>query len=451
MKRIKKGLDLPLSGAATKTIDVLKKPLTLGIIGDDYKGLKPSMLVQIGDSVKIGQPLVAEKSLEGVTLNSPANGIVKAINRGARRVLQSIVISNEGDDEISYEHHHDKSAKSYSRQEVISLLCESGEWTSLRVRPYEKFADPKSTPNSIFITAIDTNPLAADINTIMEEESNKEYFNEGIIALTKLTDGKTYLCSGKDFSFMPEDIKDLVHETFEGPHPAGNVGTHIHMLDAVNAKKQVWHIGFQEVIAIGALIKKGKLHTDRYISLAGPRVRDPKIYKVRKGTEISSLVDDLIYDFNDSRVISGSVFNGRTVDNNFNFLGRFHYQITVLKEGNQREFLGWHMPGLNKFSIKNVFLAKVFGSSKKYDMTTNLNGCHRALLPIGSFEKVMPLDIQPTFLLRALLAGDTDKAQKLGALELAEEDLSLCTFVDPGKKEFGPILRDILTTIEKDG
>jgi Na+-transporting NADH:ubiquinone oxidoreductase subunit A len=228
------------------------------------------------------------------------------------------------------------------------------------------------------------------------------------------------------------------------------VGTHIHFLDPVSASKQVWHIGYQDVIAIGQLFKTGLFSNRKIVSIAGPSSRNPRLVSTIKGASISELVAGESFDNSLVRNISGSVLSGRTAKGVLDYLGQFHNQITMLKEGNHREFLGWHSPGLNKFSLKNVFVSKLI-PKKLFNFDTNMNGSHRSIVPIGSFESVMPLDILPTQLLRFMMANHTDYAVNLGALELDEEDLALCTFVDPCKNEYGSILRQNLNLIEKEG
>ena len=449
MITIKRGLDLPINGAPSDTLDVLpQKPARLAVTGSDFVGMKPTMRVQVGDTVKKGDILFTCKKTDGVIYTSPANGKVLEVNRGEKRVFQSIVIENSGDDHITFSSYKDSDVNSYSTEEMKNLLLESGEWSAIRARPFSNVADPATSPSSLFVTAIDTNPLAPDVNVILALDKNEELFNAGINALARLGI-QIHLCVGKGFS--AKSINELVKQhVFTGVHPAGNVGTHIHHIDPVSAKKSVWHIGYQDVIAIGGLLKTGKLHTDRYIALAGPRVRNPRIFKAIRGMNITNMFVNEVYDYADVRIIAGSVLNGRTAQGPFDYLGRFYNQISVIEDSAKREFLGWHMPGAKKFSLSRAFLS-AFLPKKKYDFTTNANGSHRALLSIGNFQKVMPLDIEPTFLLRALMGGDTNRAQELGILELAEEDVALLSFVDAGKNEFGSLLRENLAVIKKEG
>lgn len=448
--KIRKGLNLPITGGlSSQKIETTKSSDRIAIIGADFVGMKPTMLVKEGDTVKIGQPLFEDKKNIGVIYTSPAAGTVAEINRGNKRVFESMVIKkSEQESHFDFKSFQTKSPESYTPQEVRDLLIESGEWTAIRQRPFEKVATFNGKPRSIFITAMDTNPHALDASLIVEQHA--EDFTAGVQILSKLTEGKTYLCfeDGKKMPTVPGTAVTPVQ--FSGPHPAGNVGTHIHFVDPVSPSKYVWHVNYQDVIAIGSLFKTGKLYLDRVISLAGPLVSKPKVIKTRRGTAVSAIAAGEVSDKEPVRLISGSVISGRKAEASFDYLGRYHFQVSAIKEDRSREFLGWQSPGFDKYSVKRIYVSKLI-PSKLFNLTSNKNGSPRSMVPIGAYEKVMPLDILPTQLLRALLSHDTDTAQDLGCLELAEEDMALMTFVDPGKTDFGPILRNNLSTIEKDG
>lgn len=448
MIRIKKGLDLPISGGPRQTIENAKQVRTVALTGFDYIEMKPSMLVKVGDNVKAGQALFACKKNVGLIFTSPASGKVAAINRGEKRVFQNIVISVTGNEFASFESHKGPNVESYDRDQMKAILVESGMWTSIRQRPYSKVADLKIDPSAIFITAMDSNPLAADPKIIINE--HEDAFKAGVSALAKLTKGKTYICQKQGASVSAPTGERIVSQDFSGPHPSGLPGTHIHFLDPVNARKTAFYVGYQDVIAIGKLIQTGKIFTDRVVSLAGPRVKNPRLLRTRFGADVSELVGNELID-GKNRVLSGSVLNGRTVDDVFKYLGHFHNGISVIEEQeHNREFLGWHSPGFAKFSLTRIYLS-TFAPSKKFDFGTDTHGSLRSMVPIGLYEKVVPLNVLPTQLLRALLTRDTDLGQQLGVLELDEEDLALCTFASVGKKDFGPILRENLITIEKEG
>lgn len=447
MVKIKRGLDLPITGSPEQTISAANKVSKVAVIGFDYVGMKPTMAVQVGDSVKKGQLLFEDKKTPGVLYTAPASGTVKEINRGEKRVFQSVVIEVEGDESVTFPVHEVGALGSLDREAVAANLVQSGMWTALRTRPYSKVPEINSKPNSLFVTAIDTNPLAPNPEVVIKEHSND--FAAGMEILSKLTDGKVFVCVAEGSSVPVPSNARFEKQEFTGKHPAGNVGTHIHYLDPVGATKTVWTIGYQDVIAVGKLFLTGELYVDRVFALAGPMVTKPRLVRSRIGANISELTAGELKD-GTSRKISGSVFGGRTAKNSVDFVGRYVNQISVLAEQEEREFMGWLSPGTNKFSVLNIYLSKLF-SGKRYDFTTTTNGSERAMVPVGAYEKVMPLDILPTQLLRALIVEDTEQAQLLGCLELDEEDLALCTFVCPGKYEYGPILRKNLTRIEKEG
>jgi Na+-transporting NADH:ubiquinone oxidoreductase subunit A len=447
MIHIKKGLDLPINGKPAQKIEAGPQVTKVALTGPDYVGMKPTMLVQVGDTVKIGQPLFTCKKVEGVVYTAPANGKVIEINRGERRVFQSIVIEVTGNEQVEFSNYNGKSVKDLSKEDVKNLLVESGQWTALRTRPFSKAPALNSEPKSIFITAMDTNPLAADPAVVIAE--NNEDFKDGVELISKLTDGRTYLCKAAGTNISAPSTTKVEVKEFAGVHPAGNVGTHIHFVDPVHANKTVWHVGYQDVIAIAKLFKTGKLSLERVVAIAGPKAVNPTLVRTVKGAHIGEVTSGKVGS-GEVRVVSGSVLSGRKMEGPFAFLGAFHNQISLLEEDRERELLGWHAPGLRKFSLTKTFLHWLI-PGQTFDLTTKLHGSHRAMVPIGSYEKVMPLDILPTQLLRALVTDDTDHAQELGCLELDEEDLSLCTFASPGKVDFGPALRNNLNTIEKEG
>lgn len=446
MIKIKKGLDLPIEGAPKQEIADASAATRVAILGEEYVGMRPTMHVQVGDVVKKGQVLFEDKKNPGVKFTAPLAGEVVEVNRGAKRVLQSVVIKVNGSDAVSFDKLSPEQIASASREQLQSILVESGMWTALRTRPFSKSPALDSVPSSIFVTAMDTNPLAADPAVIIAER--QEDFINGLKALTQLSGGKTYVCKAPGTSVATGDAAVDVEE-FGGPHPAGLPGTHIHYLDAVGLNKIVWHVNYQDVIAMGALLTTGELDSKRVISLAGPAVKNPRLLRTTVGADLEELTANEVTD-GDIRVVSGSVLNGTTAQGVHGFLGRFHTQVSVLKEGHEKKFFGWITPGSDKHSVTRAYLGHL-GGSKKFDMTTTTNGSERSMVPIGNYERVMPLDIIPTLLLRDLISGDTDSAQTLGCLELDEEDLALCTYVCPGKYNYAPILRDCLATIEKEG
>jgi Na+-transporting NADH:ubiquinone oxidoreductase subunit A len=445
MVKIKRGMDIPIQGAPQQVIEEAPAARAVALVGFDYVGMKPTMSVREGDRVKLGQLLFSDKKTAGVHYTSPASGVVAAINRGARRVLQSVVIEVDGDDAEAFD---TCTADTIPDASVIrAQLIQSGQWTGLRTRPYSKVPAPDAEAAAIFVTAMDTHPLAADPTIIIAEQA--EAFSLGQDLLAKLTTGKLYLCAASGAQVPKGSASNIEVAQFSGPHPAGLPGTHIHFLEGVSASKPVWTVGYQEVIAIGRLFLDGRLYTDRVISLGGPQVEKPRLLRTRLGADLQALCAGQLK-AGDNRVVSGSVLGGRAVMGATAYLGRYHNQVSVLLEGRHRELFGWMSPGFKKHSSLGIYFTSFFGT-KPLAMTTNTNGSERAMVPVGSYENVMPLDILPTQLLRALIVGDTEVAQALGCLELEEEDLALCSYVCPGKYEYGPILRDNLARIEKEG
>ncbi|AIY66417.1 Na(+)-translocating NADH-quinone reductase subunit A [Pseudoalteromonas piratica] len=447
MINIKKGLDLPIEGAPSQVIHDGSAVKRVAVLGEEFIGMRPTMHVRVDDQVKKGQVLFVDKKNPGVKYTAPASGVVKEINRGAKRVLQSVVIEVNGSEQETFASFSAGELASLDRAKVQEVLVESGQWPALRTRPFSKVPALDTTPSSIFVTAIDTNPLAADPAIVIAEQA--EAFEAGLAVVSRLTDGKVFVCKAPGATVPSSSVAQVEVHEFGGKHPAGLVGTHIHHLDAVSTEKQVWHLGYQDVIAFGKLFLTGEIFTDRVVSLAGPTVKNPRLIKTQLGASTDDIVAGELED-GENRVISGSVLSGTTANGPHAFLGRYHTQITALLEGREKEFFGWIAPGAKKFSVTRTFLSHL-APSRLFKMTTSTGGSSRSMVPIGNYERIMPLDILPTLLLRDLIAGDLDGAISLGALELDEEDLALCTFVCPGKYEYGPILRERLTTIEKEG
>ena len=446
MIKVRRGLDLPIAGAPEQVIQDGPKISQVAVVGSDYSGMKPTMVVREGDRVTRGQALFTDKKNEGVVFTAPAAGIVVAINRGERRVFQSLVIDTDGDKAEKFKSYKADKLATLDRAAVVNNLVSSGQWVALRTRPYSKVPAIDSTPASIFVTAMDTNPLSADPAVIIAQRS--EDFINGLTVLTRLTDGPVNLCVAPDSGVVGHDIDGVREISFSGPHPAGLPGTHIHHVDPVSADKTVWSIGYQDVIATGALFTSGKLDNSRVVSLAGPQVLKPRLVSTCVGANLNQLViGELANDEN--RVISGSVLAGRKAAGEFAYLGRYHNQVSVIREGREREFLHYLRAGVNKHSALPLFISSL--SKKLFNMTSSTNGSERAMVPVGGYEDVTALDILPVQLLRSLIVGDTEMAQKLGCLELDEEDVGLYTYVCVGKYEYGGILRDNLTRIEKEG
>jgi Na+-transporting NADH:ubiquinone oxidoreductase subunit A len=449
LHRFRKGLRLPLAGAPVQEVERAPAPRHVALVAADFVGLRPTMHVAAGDSVRRGQLLLEDKKAAGVRYTAPAAGTVTAVNRGDRRALQSVVIElsraeREGrePEQESYRAFSGRHPAGLSPAEVQELLVESGLWVALRARPFGRVANPAVRPHSIFVTAIDTQPLAPSLDAAVTDATAFEW---GVAVLGRLTDGPVFVCTAPQTA-----IPVPGHEQFAGRHPAGTVGLHIHTLDPVDRTKTVWHLGAQDAAAIGALFRSGSLEVGRVVALGGPQVRRPRLLRTRLGAALDDVLRGELED-GEARAISGSVLSGRAAAGPVHgYLGRYHQQISVLAEGREREFLGWLAPGLDKFSAIRTFVSACL-PGRQLRLTTSTNGSRRAIVPIGVFERVMPLDLMATLLLRALLTGDVDRAEELGCLELDEEDLALCTFVCAGKNDYGPHLRHVLDTLEKEG
>tara|TARA_B110000503_G_scaffold141194_1_gene233969 strand:+ start:1387 stop:2727 length:1341 start_codon:yes stop_codon:yes gene_type:complete len=446
MIKINKGLDLPIQGAPQQSIQNGNSVTRVAILGEEYIGMRPTMHVQEGDKVKKGQILFEDKKNPGVKFTAPAAGNVVEVNRGAKRVLQSVVIQLEGDESEVFAKYSNTELASLDAVKVQENLVNSGMWTAFRTRPYSKSPALDSKPNSIFVSVMDTNPLAADPQIIIAERS--EDFANGLQVISRLTDGKVFVNKAPGADIDTGDATVEVNE-FSGVHPAGLVGTHIHHLDAVGQRKKVWHIGYQDVLAIGSLFITGELDNRKVLSLGGPEAKSPRLVRTLLGADITELTADEV-NAGDIRILSGSVLLGNHAHGVHGYLGRFHNQVSILREGREKELFGWIKPGVNQHSVTRAYLGHL-SPKKLFGMTTTTNGSDRSMVPIGNYERIMPLDILPTLLLRDMISGDTDGAQSLGCLELDEEDLALCTYVCPGKYNYGPILRDCLEQIEKEG
>ena len=444
--KIRKGLDIPLAGKPAQRISDGGDVASVALLGPDTNDLKPRMLVRVGDRVKTGQPLYTDKANPGVDFTSPGAGVVSAVNRGERRILQSVVIDLDGDEALEFARYDADRIDGLDGDEVRENLLAAGLWTAFRTRPFSKIPAPAASPRAIFVTAIDTNPLAADPATVIA--TDPDAFRRGLTLVSKLVRGPVYVCTASNADIECRTDDPFRHVTVEGPHPAGLVGTHIHFLEPVSESRIVWHIGYQDVMAVGKLFATGRLPVGRIVALAGPKVRNPRLIRTRLGANTSDLIAGEV-ERGDVRVVSGSVLSGHRAAGWAAFLGRYSQQLAVIREGNPREFLSFIRPGSGRYSSTRAFVGRVLG--KGYRFTSSQNGSARAMVSIGSFEQVMPLDVLPTPLLKALLVRDTDGARDLGCLELDEEDLALCSFVCNGKYEYGPHLRKTLHEIEVNG
>ncbi|MQQ09795.1 Na(+)-translocating NADH-quinone reductase subunit A [Epibacterium sp. SM1979] len=447
MKRynLRKGLDLRIIGAPRLEIQDSEQVQTAAVLGDDYIDLKPRIVVAEGDVVVPGTPVLFDKNMPEAQVVSPVAGRVRAINRGARRKLVSVEIDIDpaAGEALNFSDVGDAS----TRDGLVERLCAAGLWTSFRTRPYSKVPAPDTTPAAIYVTAADSEPLAMDPAIAIQQEA--EAFTKGLEAVAALSGGKTYLCQGDGEALPGHDLAGVEAAAFVGPHPSGLAGTHMHFLEAPTAQKTVWTIGYHDVIVIGRLMLTGTYDPSRVIALTGPLCKDPRLVRVPAGAAMADLLaKDLPQDL-PVRIISGSILSGRAGEGASGYLGRYARQITVIEEDKKQIPMGWIRPMFSKFAVQPVLGSAL--SKRAFPLTSNLNGGRRAMVPLGTFEELMPQDFLPTQLLRALLVMDTDQAQLLGALELDEEDLGLVGFACPAKYEYGMALRDCLTKIEKEG
>jgi Na+-transporting NADH:ubiquinone oxidoreductase subunit A len=443
--RLRKGLDLPVTGKPEGGISDAKAVSTVAILGADYLGLKPRISVQEGDVVSAGSSVLVHKDTPDVQVTSPVSGRVKAINRGARRALISVEI--EVDESAAEPIDFSEVGDISTAEGLAERLCAAGLWTSFRTRPYSKVPDKDDRPAAIYVTAMDSEPLSADASLIITEAGAA--FAKGLEAVASLSAGSTYLCQDHGVALPGADASGVTAVSFSGPHPAGLAGTHMHFLQPPTAETFVWTIGYQDVIAIGRLLETGKLDASRVIALSGPMAVKPRMIRTLAGASITELAEGELNSDAPVRLVSGSILSGRAGEGPSAYLGRYARQITLIEEDHKQIPMGWIRPMVSKYAYQPV-LGSMF-AKRLNALTTNLNGGRRAMVPIGTFEELVPQDFLPTQLLRALLVMDTDQAQLLGALELDEEDLGLVGFACPAKYEYGQALRDSLTKIEKEG
>ena len=452
---IRRGLRLPVTGEPDQAIGPARTARRVALLGDDYVGLRPTMHVSEGDDVRRGDLLFEDKKRPGVRFTSPAAGTVEAIHRGERRSFRSIVVAlgreeqeGRGGVSVRFSSFSGRHPAGLGGDDVRELLLESGLWPAIRERPFGRVADPGTRPRSVFVTAIDTEPLAPQVDVVLDGAHGP--FENGLNALARMTDGAVYVCTAPD-ARVPVPAGDRFRrEEFAGVHPAGAPGLHIHRLDPVGRDRQVWYVGYQDVVAIGRLFETGELAVERVAALAGPALSHPRLVRTRLGAAVADVLADESLD-DAVRVVSGSLLAGRSASGAAaGYLGRYHRQICLIREGRERELLGWLSPGLGKFSVSRSFLSTLW-PGRRFPFTTTTNGSRRAIVPIGLYERVMPMDLLATPLLRALVMHDVERAEELGCLELEEDDLALCSFVCPSKLDYGAALRRVLTTLEAEG
>ncbi|MDD4107240.1 MAG: Na(+)-translocating NADH-quinone reductase subunit A [Prolixibacteraceae bacterium] len=441
--RLRKGLDIKLKGRADKITDSLKTPDFVAIKPLDFRGTTPKLKVKPGDKIKAGDALFFDKYNPDVLFTSPAGGVVSAVKRGERRrILEVVVEIDKNAGEVEFVK---ADPNMLSPEEVKSQLLKSGIWPFIKSRPFGITASVNDKPKAVYISAFDTAPLAPDYDYILEGQTDT--FQTGIDALKKLTEGPVYLGVRKNTVF--QEIKNVELRYFSGPHPAGNAGVQIHHVCPVSKGEVVWTVNVQDVLFIGRLFQTGKIDFTRVIALTGSEVKKPQYLKTVVGAPISLITDGNLKKVGyHQRIISGNVLTGEKVGMQ-DYLGFFDSQVTVIPEGDDYELLGWVTPGLKKFSASRTFFSNLF-PEKEYEMNANLHGGERAFVLTGQYEKVVPMDILPVYLLKAILANDIDKMEQLGIYEVIEEDFALCEYVCTSKIKVQDILRSGINTIIKE-
>ena len=441
--KLRKGLNIKLKGGATTELETIQLPATIALKPTDFPGLTPKLKVKTDAIVKAGDAVFSDKYHPEILITAPVGGKVLSVNRGERRKILEVVIetdANAGSVEFKK-----ADPNSLSGEEIKELLLTSGMWPFLKKRPYGIIASPGEKPISIYISTFDTAPLAPDYNFVLKGQLGT--FQTGINALSKLTSGKVYLGINANSAFS--SIKNVVINTFDGPHPAGNVGIQIHNTNPINKGDVVWTINVQDVLFIGRLFETGKVDFSKIIALTGSEVEKPKYFKTIIGVPVSSFVNGKLNKAEyKQRIISGNVLTGTKVKTP-GYVGFYDSQVTVIPEGDNYEFLGWAKPRLNKFSFSKSYFSWL-SKGKSYVADANLNGEERAFVVTGQYEKVVPMDILPVHLLKAIIADDIDKMEQLGIYEIIEEDLALCEFVCTSKIEVQKLVREGINLMIKE-
>jgi len=436
---IKKGLDIPLKGLADKQCKKIDSS-SYSIKPTDFVGITPKLLVNDGDSVCIGSPLFYSKANERIKFTSPVSGTVVAVKRGEKRVIQEITIQADGkkDQEITL------APNMENKESIIASLLDAGLWPMIRQRPYHVIANPSDEPKAVFISGFDSAPLAPDYDFIAKDKLSQ--IQAGIDALSKLTQGKVWLCLRNADS--PLNILQNVEINYvQGPHPAGNVGTQIHHLNPVNKGEVVWTVNLLDLIIIGNYFQSGRLDFAKTIALTGPSVIDPHYVQIAMGQSIQEVVASNVAEGN-IRFISGNVLAGSKIEKT-GYLGYYDYQLTLIPEGDYFEFMGWMAPGFDKFSLSRTFFSWL-APKKKYALNTNYHGELRNFVVTGQYEKVFPWDILPVQLLKAIIIGDIEMMENLGIYEVAEEDFALCEYVCTSKIESQQLIRKGIEMMQKE-
>lgn len=442
--RLKKGLNIPLAGVSAPEIQTAASIGQISVSPDDYLGLSPKVLVKAGDLVQAGTPILADKLFPELLIASPVSGVVEAVVRGEKRKLLRILIQADAQQrsvEFPIENPLEMDA-----QDVRKRICEAGLWHYIQQRPYDVIAKPTVQPRDIFITGFDSAPLGVDYGFVLNNQEAD--FQAGLDALSRLTNGSVYLsipvgCTSKALT----EAKGVIHQEFDGPHPAGNVGVQINRIKPINKGEVVWTLRATDVVFIGRLFNKGVVDLKHLIALSGPGLRKPCYVSALPGIPLAPVLNGNIYKEMHSRIICGNPLTGTTVAAD-GYLMAHANSVTVLKEGDdQHEFFGWIMPRIDKFSVSRTYLSGFFRTlfpAIKYEPDTRVLGGERALIVTGEYDAVFPMDILPEQLVRACITGNIEKQEALGIYEVAPEDFALCEYVCTSKVQVQKVVREAL-------
>lgn len=444
---ITKGHDIRIAGVPKREIVSIGKPEKAALKPIDFRGVKPKLLVNEKDKVKRGQPLFFDKKNPDITFASPGSGIVSAVNYGPRRSIETIEISLDGDDAVQHDPVRFHDITSLDRNHVIGAILKGGLWPLIKQRPFNVIADPGLMPKAIFISGFNSAPLAVDLDLALSEQSGP--FQAGLNVLGTLTKGYVHLTvsEGSVSETMVNADKVRIHYV-NGPHPAGNVGIQMHHIDPLNPGETIWTIAAQSVVTLGAFFTSGEYDSSAVFSVGGPSVTNPVHVNGITGMQVTELLKGRVTD-GPARIISGDVLTGKEVSPE-GFLGYYDTTLSVIPDSDEREFLGLLRPGSadTHYSLTNAFVSS---NSDAFHFTNQTSGSERPMVPVDAWEKVLPMDIYPNALYRAILARDFDEMEGLGLLECDEEDFALCSFSCPSKIDVGTVIRKGLDLMEKEG
>jgi len=445
--KIRRGLNIPLAGIPEPRIETGPPPRSMALRTAESIGYKFKVLVEEGQAVKQGEVLCRTRQFPEIVFRSPAGGTVREIRRGARRAVQEIVIEPaEVEETEDFRIWSEKDILSADAGSLKNHLLTSGVWPLIQQRPLAKIARPESEPVAIFINGAATAPLQAKPHVLLQDRA--EDFALGVRALSRLTTGNTYLCLHSDDGPIPgaDSLSNIETHIFSGPHPSGAAGIHIRKVQPLKHQETAWVVRAEDAADIGFLLRTGRMPTERVVALAGAPVSQPLYLRTRAGADLATLLEERLDDSSPLRYINGDVLTGAQTDVT-QHLGIHHSTLTIIPEGTEREFMGWAMPGFSFYTGLRTFASSLL-PRRRHNLDTRLHGGHRPIISIGQWDKVFPFDIHLTYLIRAIQAEDVEEAEKLGLLEIAEEDVALCAFIDPSKTEVCDLIRHGLDLYE---